>query len=186
MSPRRDVAAIVTELAMLDGLLARHAGDLGDDFVPYRNHAARVANLCLARTDGGADAMEKVAIAAAFHDLGIWTARTFDYLEPSVRLATGWLDANGKAAWTDEIAETIRQHHKISRYTARLDWLVEPFRQADWTDVTAGVLTFGAERRFIGELYRRWPDCGFHRLLVRLEFRHLRRHPFNPLPMMKL
>jgi hypothetical protein len=32
----------------------------------------------------------------------------------------------------------------------------------------------------------RWPRAGFHRLLARLAWRHGRRHPTNPLPMLKL
>ena len=39
-----------------------------------------------------------MAIAAAFHDIGIWTAGTFDYLEPSVRVAAAYLTGTGRAA----------------------------------------------------------------------------------------
>jgi hypothetical protein len=31
--------------------------------------------------------LEKIAVAAVFHDLGIWTNKTFDYIAPSVALA---------------------------------------------------------------------------------------------------
>ena len=75
-------------LPTLDAVLGAHAAALGRDFDGYRNHAYRVANLCLAQSPPSALDVEKIAIAAAFHDLGIWTDRTFDYLEPSVRLAT--------------------------------------------------------------------------------------------------
>ena len=33
------------------------------------------------------DTQRKIAIAAAFHDLGIWSAGTMDYLPPSAALA---------------------------------------------------------------------------------------------------
>ena len=39
----------VMEIAALDAILTAHAGDLGRDFTPYRNHCYRVANLCLLR-----------------------------------------------------------------------------------------------------------------------------------------
>jgi hypothetical protein len=173
-----------TEIATLDTILAHHAVAIGADFTAYRNHAYRVANLCLAR-GGGENAVEKVAIAAAFHDLGIWTDRTFDYLEPSVALAMTYLADQGRGVWGPEIAAMIRAHHKITRYKGDPDWLVESFRCADWIDVTLGALTFGAPRRFIRDVQRTWPDAGFHRLLVRLELRHLVRHPLNPLPVLR-
>ena len=42
---------------------------LGADVTPYRVHAYRVANLCLVHSPGRAEALERIAIAAAFHDL---------------------------------------------------------------------------------------------------------------------
>jgi hypothetical protein len=202
-------------IPLIDRLLGDHAGELGDDFVPYRNHCFRIANFALAEIGlafeavvgpesdlrpaaGPASAdpahapsrvtpetVEKIAIAAAFHDLGIWTDRTFDYLEPSVRLAETWLEAQNLAAWRDEIAAMIRFHHKLTRWRGDSVWLVETFRRADWTDVTFGLRRYGASRLLVRQLYDRFPDAGFHRLLVRLELRHLRRHPLNPLPVLK-
>ena len=177
---------LLTEIATLDAILSRYARDIRADFTGYRNHAYRVANLCQRKRSGDKDAVEKVAIATAFHDLGIWTDRTFDYLEPSVALATAYLAETSKGGWTPEIAAMIREHHKITRYKGDADWLVEPFRQADWTDVTLGALTFGMPRAFIRELQAAWPDAGFHKLLVRLELRHLAKHPLNPLPVLRL
>lgn len=177
---------LVGTIAVLDELLDTHATALGGDFTAYRNHAYRVANLCLMAAGPDADAVTKVGIAAALHDMGIWTDDTFDYLEPSCRLARAHLAAAGLGGWTDEIVAMILEHHKITRYRGRSDWLVEPFRRADWTDVTAGVFAFGVPRPAIRALYARFPDAGFHRLLVRLELRHLARHPLNPLPVLRL
>ena len=79
-------ATLLTSLPTLDAVLVAHAAALGDDFTGYRNHAYRVANLTIALSSFDADAVEQIALAAAFHDLGIWTDCTFDYLEPSC----GW------------------------------------------------------------------------------------------------
>jgi len=174
------------EISTLDAIIGDHSAALGSDVTPYRNHAYRVANLCIAQSSSGAESLEKTAIAAAFHDLGIWTDHTFDYLVPSVRLASVWLAGCGKASWTPEITEMILWHHKITPYRDRADWLVEPFRRADWVDVTRGVLTFGTPRTLVTELYAKWPDAGFHRRLLQLELRHLRKHPLNPLPVFRL
>jgi hypothetical protein len=80
----------------------------------------------------------------------------------------------------------ILQHHKISSYRGDPGSLVEPFRRADWVDVTRGLLTFGLSRRFLRELYATWPSAGFHKRLVQLELGQIKTHPWNPLPMVRL
>ena len=177
---------VVAELPALEAVLGAHAADLGGDFDGYRNHAYRVANLCIVQSFATALDVEKFALAAAFHDLGIWTDRTFDYLEPSVRLATAHLTAADRTEWIGEIAAMIREHHKLRRYDGALGPLVEPFRRADWIDVSKGILTFGVPRRVIRTILSAWPNAGFHRRLVQLELQRLRTHPWHPLPMFRL
>lgn len=80
----------------------------------------------------------------------------------------------------------ILEHHKISPYRGDSWWLVEPFRRADWIDVSRGLLTFGLSRSVVREIFARWPSAGFHKRLVQLELTRLRTHPWNPLPMMRL
>lgn len=175
---------MLTDSAALDDVLQTHAAALGKDFDGYRNHAYRVMNLCHALSPS-AD-RDKIALAAAFHDLGIWTAGTFDYIPPSAQLATTHLAAAGPSSWTAEIETTIKEHHKLSRYRPHPDWLVEPFRKADLIDVSRGVVTFGLPRRLIADLFAQWPSAGFHKRLVQLSLTRLRTHPFSPLPMVRL
>jgi hypothetical protein len=177
---------LLTEIAILDELLHAHAAALGRDFTAYRNHTYRVVNLGVAQSSGEPEQLEKMAIAAAFHDMGIWTDGTFDYLPPSVTLASAYLVQSGRAAWTPEITAMILEHHKISPYRGDPRWLVEPFRRSDWVDVSRGLITFGLPRRLLREIFARWPSAGFHKRLVQLELARLRTHPWNPLPMMRL
>lgn len=174
-----------TEIAVLDQVLAAHAGELGGDFTAYRNHTYRVVNLCLAFSAGAPEPLEKIAVAAAFHDLGIWTDGTFDYLEPSIRAAAAHLAAAGREAWTAEVTVAIREHHKITAYRGA-HRLVEPFRRADWVDVTRGLRRFGLPRRLLREVFAAWPDAGFHKRLAQLGVMRLRTHPWSPLPMVRL
>lgn len=176
---------MLTEIATLDELLETHAAELGKDFTAYRNHTYRVVNLCAALSSKDPEQLEKMAIAAAFHDLGIWTDGTFDYLPPSIRLASAHLAHIGRQEWTPEITEMIRQHHKISAWRGNPNWLVEPFRRADWIDVTR-LRTFGLPRRLLKEIFAAWPAAGFHKKLIQLELRRLRTHPWSPLPMVRL
>jgi hypothetical protein len=175
-----------TELPTLDALIGGHAGVLGRDFTAYRNHAYRVANLCLGQAPGDPDAVAKVEIAAAFHDLGIWTHGTFDYLQPSIELARAHLVRSGRSEWTSEVSAMLLEHHKLTRYRGESAGLVEPFRRADWADVTRGIVAPGLSRGLLSAVFAAWPSAGFHRRLVGLELDRLRSHPLSPLPMLRL
>ena len=177
---------LLTEIAAIDEVLGAHAAALGGDFTGYRNHAYRVANLCLALAPEAPGRVEKIALAAAFHDLGIWTDGTFDYLPPSIRLARAHLARVGRTEWDAEITAMISEHHKVTRAGGDPGSLVEPFRRADWIDVTRGLRTFGVPRSLLREVFATWPDAGFHWRLVRLSIHGLRSHPLNPLPMFRL
>ena len=166
-------------------MLDAHAAALGGDFTAYRNHAYRVANLCTALSPGEAEHLEKVALAAAFHDLGIWTAHTFDYLAPSIDLACAHLDCAGHEDWRDGIAGMIREHHKVRPYRGADGGLIEPFRRADWIDVSRGILTFGLPRERLRAIFARWPNAGFHKRLVQLTLRQARAHPLRPVPVLR-
>lgn len=176
---------MIQNAAIVDEVLDAHRGALGADFVPYTNHVYRVLNFCVALSSGETSS-DKIALAAVFHDLGIWTAATFDYVPPSIELASGYLERTDRPSWRDEITAMIKEHHKVSTYRAQSQWLVEPFRKADWVDVTRGLLRFGLPRAFIAAAYAMWPAAGFHWRLVQLTLARARRHPLNPLPMLHL
>ncbi len=176
---------LLERVDLLDRVLDAHAAELGADFHAYRNHTYRVVNFCAALAPCSDAALEKVALAAAFHDLGIWTARTFDYLAPSIDLACTHLACSGHADWRDNIAGMIREHHKIRSYRGAASELIEPFRRADWIDVSLGALSFGLPRARIREIRAKWPNAGFHQRLAQLTFKRLRANPLSPIPVLK-
>ncbi|HMM26154.1 MAG TPA: hypothetical protein PKA36_15295 [Pseudoxanthomonas mexicana] len=176
---------MLTALPTLDALLAAHAGALGEDATGYRHHAYRVANFYWLLAPGDADALEKLSIAVAFHDLGIWTAGTFDYLPPSRELARAHLQASSGTDWGDEVDAMIEAHHKIQGTPPGTRASVEAFRRADWIDVSRGLRRFGLPRASVREVMRAFPNAGFHRRLAMLTLQRLRRHPLDPLPMMR-
>jgi hypothetical protein len=178
-------AGLLTSLPTVDELLNAHASELGHDFIAYRNHVYRVVNLCLALVGDSRLEVEKIAVAAVFHDLGIWTHHTFDYIAPSVALAREHLAARRMADWIPDIEAMIVDHHKVTASNANAQSLVEAFRRADWIDVTRGVRRFGLPRTFIAAVDAAWPNAGFHRRLVHLTIDRLLKHPLTPLPMVK-
>ena len=178
-------ARLVTSLPTVEHILDRHASELGDDLVAYRNHVYRVVNLCRAIAGDRHVELEKIAVAAAFHDLGIWTNKTFDYIAPSVALAREYLEARRLAEWIPEIDAMIADHHKVTPSRVHAHSLVEFFRRADWIDVSLGLRRFGLPSTFIAAVRATWPNAGFHRRLVELTIDRWWKHPLNPLPMVK-
>ncbi len=157
---------------------------IGKDYHRYKNHVCRVFLHCIL-FDNQKSNEEKYAIAAVFHDIGIWTAHTIDYLEPSIQELKSFLIASNKEEWTDEISEMIYWHHKINRYQNGRYASVEIFRKADWIDVSLGIITFGIPSKEINWIKKSLPNSGFHWFLIKKIARNLFKHPLNPLPMFK-
>ncbi|MCF8382473.1 MAG: HD domain-containing protein [Chlorobium sp.] len=174
---------------MPDELMALWRDALGEDYEAYRNHCLRVFNFCFALAGSRPELEQKIAVAAVFHDLGIWTAHTFDYLVPSGKLALDYLERIGKNEWQEEIAAMIAEHHKLTKVKQNpqnTSWLVEPFRKADWIDMSAGLIKFRLPDDFVAEVLDAYPNAGFHKKLLVLALERLRSHPLSPLPMVKL
>ncbi len=169
----------------VDGILALHAEALGGAFQGYRNHATRVLHLLFALAPGLRAAPGALLVAAACHDLGIWTAGTFDYLEPSCALARRHLAERGLSGSSEAVARIIQWHHKLRTYRGPDAEVVEAFRRADLVDLSLGRVRFGLEPAFVAGVRAAFPNAGFHRLLLALGFQQLRRSPLRPLPMVR-
>ena len=87
---------------LVDDVLDTFAPVIGADFVGYRNHVLRVLNYYCALA-AAPRVPEPVLVAAAFHDVGIWTDGTFDYLEPSIRCAVAYNTATRAERLNDEV-----------------------------------------------------------------------------------
>jgi hypothetical protein len=131
---------------VLSRYLDKHKHQIGDDFVPYRNHCLRV--MAFARYFLAQDGIKEVdarthnimAMALAYHDIALWTDGKLDYLAPSVAQlekrigeemnlsqqaegdeGTGFVPRH--LHWSmyeqdSQVAKTIIiQHHKFTAYT---------------------------------------------------------------------
>ncbi len=169
---------------LVDDVLDTFAPVIGADFVGYRNHVLRVLNYYCALA-AAPRVPEPVLIAAAFHDVGIWTDGTFDYLEPSIRRAVAYNTATRAERLNDEVRAIIAAHHKLRRYRAQHADTVECFRRADLIDVSLGTVRCGLPAAFIRELRTALPSAGFHSGLVARAWRQFLRSPLRPLPMLR-
>lgn len=95
-------------LDLVDDLLAPYRPAIAEDYAGYRNHVVRVFLFSLLFLDddvasAGKEEVwtvyRKLAIALAFHDIGLWTAHTVDYLEPSIGVAHNYLDQANLSSW---------------------------------------------------------------------------------------
>jgi hypothetical protein len=176
---------VASDFAQVEELIAAHATELGGDLAAYRNHVCRVLNYYAALGPPTDEIPEAVMIAAAFHDLGIWTARTFDYLEPSMRLAQTHLAGLGREHLGPEVAALVGEHHKLRPYTGPYAATVETFRRADLVDLSLGLVRSGLPASFVHAVRAAFPNAGFHRRLALLTARQLFRTPWRPLPMLR-
>ena len=174
-----------TSFPLVDDILVAFAGPLGGDLRAYRNHVYRVLNYQLLLAPESSDNADLLLIAAAFHDLGIWTDGTFDYLEPSKLLARNYLVAKGLAHFWPEVEAIIHHHHKLTPYRETFSSTVESFRRADLVDVSLGIIRFGVSSAWVCAVKKGFPNAGFHRRLVALACRQFLTSPLHLLPMVR-
>ncbi|WP_292975035.1 hypothetical protein [Mycobacterium sp.] len=172
---------VVTAHPIVDAVLDRHSDALGDYRSAYANHVYRCITyhqLLL-----GFSVPDVAALAWATHDLGIWTASTWDYLGPSADLAEAYAEEFGV---TDigQLRALVTEHHRLR--PLRDATVTETFRQADLIDVSHGVLRQGVARPAVKAAVKALPYNGFHAFLARGLSGHAVRHPLRPLPMMRL
>lgn len=190
MSMRNQLTVVMIEKmrAEIDRRLQPWTDQLGPDRTAYTHHVLRVLTLCDWLAPAGEPApstREEFLTAVAFHDLGVWSHGTADYLAPSIELASAWLDGIGRTDLTPSVSRMIDLHHKI-RPAGAPDDPVEILRRADAIDVEVGLLgRFGVPRARYRELAQQYPNAGFHRRLLRLGAQRLRTNPTSPLPMFK-
>lgn len=172
---------VVVENPVVDAVLARHVDVLGEGFTDYRNHLYRAMNYHLRLLGFDAPPAE-IALAWVAHDIGIWTAGTFDYLAPSAQLAASLAPEFGITD-TARVRAMIVEHHKLR---AVADPWVETFRIADRVDAFRG-LTAGTPigRNDVAEIVEALPYGAFHTFLVKRAAKWMRRHPLRPLPMLR-
>jgi len=172
-------------IALLDEILSPWRARIGDDFEGYKNHVSRVLIFCFSLRDCNDEERRKLTIAGAFHDIGIWSDGTVDYLPPSITQAKRYLTEQGLAGWIPEIERIIDLHHKIRPYRGDASPLIEIFRKADLADFSLGLIKGGVPGAAVRAAKVAFPNAGFHRRLMQLAGGWFARHPFSPPPFMK-
>ncbi len=176
---------IETSHDLIEHILAKWTALIGEDYRAYRGHVYRLFNFCLALRRCTEEEKTKVAIAACFHDIGLWSDHTLDYIPPSISHAAHYLFDSGRQEWAEEIALMIGLHHKVRAYPDRRYPLVEVFRKGDLVDVSLGVFSCDIPRSYITRVQQQFPNHGFHRFLLKTGGAWLLKHPLNPTPFLR-
>lgn len=179
---------IIERHPLIEEILESHRdharGDL-DGYRGYRGHVYRVFNLArsLAAATGD-EIVDKLAVAAAFHDLDVFAG--LDYLAPSIRAQDAWLRDTERQAWADDLAVVVAEHHRLTPYRGPAAALAEPFRRADLVDLSAGRLRFGLPREYVRSVRRAFSVGPFFtRVIPRAALRQLVRRPLDPAPVLR-
>ena len=176
---------IVKTHPLIEEILAIWKDQIGETYDGYCGHVYRMFNCCLALKDCSEEETRKLAIAAAFHDIGLWSAHTVDYVPPSVEEAQKWLVENNLSEWVEEIGLMIDMHHKIRPYRNSKYPLVELFRKADLVDFSLGFFKFGLPSKYVSLLKAEIPNNGFHKFLIGGAKDWFSKHPLSPPPFIK-
>ena len=176
---------IEENIPLLEDIFSEWKGVIGCEYQGYRNHVYRMIHFCLALRDCNDEEQEKIIIAGAFHDIGIWINDTVDYIPPSLPPAMQYLKKRKLEAWSTEIELMITEHHKIREYKDTAYPLVEIFRQGDLVDFSFGFFKFGLSKDYIKQVKVKFPNEDFHKNLGKRAVKWFLKHPLNPAPMMK-
>ena len=170
---------------LIESILSDWRERIGDDYAGYRGHVYRMYNYCLGLHPASDEEMSKLAIAACFHDIGLWSDHTVDYLAPSIAQAKRYLAETGRENWSEEIALMIEWHHKVRPYRNPQFPLVEVFRKGDLVDFSLGLFKCGLPKSLVKEVKAAIPNAGFHRFLWKGARDWFAKHPFRPPPFMR-
>ena len=178
---------VTTSYPLVDEILNTYRDVIKNDYKGYRNHVTRMLNFChCLMPEINSEQSKKIQIAAAFHDIALWTHDRVDYLVPSYQECHSYLAKNQLESWNKEIQIIIDMHHLFSQYQGPYAQLTEVFRKADLVDFSLGIVKLGVDKSFIKAVKKALPNEGFHACLGRFTLKQLFRNPLKPVPMMRI
>ncbi|MGW4245812.1 hypothetical protein [Nocardia sp. NPDC004722] len=170
---------VQTSHPIVDAVLERYRDRIGDVLPAYRNHVLRALNFQQLLL--GEPVPDVAALAWAVHDLGVWSAGTWDYLEPSADLVAVHAGEFGIED-LEAARRMVLDHHRLRTVDDRL---TETFRIADRIDASRGLVRAPLTRAEVKTVVAQLPYHGFHTYLARRAASWAVTHPTRPLPMVR-
>lgn len=176
---------ILTSFEIVDDVMEQFSSITGEHRIAYSNHIYRVLNYWRGLL-GSPTVPRGVEVAAAFHDIGLWISETPDYRVASIASAKEYLVKHKWNILRPQVERLIDEHHKIFQYRGRWERKVNAFRQADQIDLAKGLMTYGLDKQYIGDVYMAFPSNGFHMFVARRVLCRAIKNPINPFPMVHM
>lgn len=166
---------IVTKSKIVESHLSKHKGIIGDDYNGYRGHIYRVLSYTLYKLQGKDDKRQRelIEVALVYHDIGLWSDKDLNYLEPSIEFMKKNIGNKYDEREVNLMTDIIRYHHKFTSFdinSMNKDAIyvdtVNAVRESDLTDFSLGIVTNGVSRGNIKKVMDKIPNDGFHKTLL--------------------
>lgn len=172
---------IIEQSSTIDEILNAHHLDLGKDHLGYSGHCYRLLNYVRLMEISEED-MLLLEVTIAYHDLGIWTNKTMDYLEPSWQLAKAYVEKHQLDIDLNHLELIIKGHHKLGVISNSP--LAEHLRKADQIDLSFGTISHGIDKVGAKQIRAMFPNHGFQMKVLRKVTAYAFCHPLKPFPML--
>ena len=173
---------LIKDNETFEAIFQEHKLVLGKDFEHYRGHCYRILNYMNYWKLNEVE-FKTCEVAIPFHDMGIWTHKTMDYLEVSFEGAKKYIEEKKLDIEKDSLENIIVNHHKISKI--KDNSLAEKLRKADLIDLSFGVIKFGIDQKAMHSIVSEFPFLEFQQVIFKKVFSHAVRNILNPFPMLK-
>ena len=135
---------IISEHPTVEELLVVHKDVIGNDYEAYKGHIYRVLTYSI-HILGTKGPIDIIAAALVYHDIGLWTDKMLNYIEPSIERAKKDLPGRYNKNDMKLIIDIIYWHHKITpvdEKDPKAKKIINAVRRADWIDATMVTFLF--------------------------------------------
>lgn len=151
-------------LNLIEEIVDKYRSYLKTDYVMYRNHCWRIFTYTLFMMKRPHDPkveIKKLAVAIAFHDIGIWIDLP-EYEDASRREMRDYLQQNQLEDWMVEIDLLIEHHYQVFQKGLPEDSIIEIFRKAHLTDFSWGIYSKNLPLEVFHQTVKKYPLAGYH------------------------
>jgi hypothetical protein len=150
----------------VDDLLIPYKEMIGSDYDGYRGHIYRVLTYTMHYLGGDSKYLPVIAAGLVYHDIGLWTDKRLDYLEPGCKRAAEAFAGHTSVEEGQLLHDIIYWHHKVTPFEGAHADVVNAVRKADWIDATMGAVNQRMPMKHVFTVQEQIPNAGFHNTLL--------------------
>ena len=165
---------IIQNIPEVESILTDYKDVIGSDYDGYRGHIYRVLSYSMHYLNNNEQKqyLDVIAAALVYHDIGLWTDKQLDYLEPGCKHAKERFEGVFDQDKLDLMDGIITYHHKFTPYEGTNAHIINAVRKADMIDFSLGLVNYGMPDRHIQLIHQNIANNGFHMHLGEIGFRY--------------